>query len=186
MKVEVIVALVTALSAIVVAVISLISSRTSQKASLQAAADLEQLRASLAAHATREADARQRRQEIVRSLHESVQVSQRVKDHVQLFLTAVPHSVLATSALKMIEEARLTLTECYEREMPRLEQTDSTTFHKAKNVTIAIEMRLRQALERSKDVADLTSTDREALSRLREQLTECQTALRDSLLRRAL
>jgi len=180
MTFEITIAIVTAGIALGAAAAGLIVALVVHRQSTRTAQQVEALRQQLTrppAHAI--ADDPYLKQGIL-ALDALIQAIQRVKDLVQLVLNAFDTSLDSKSALASMTEARQHLFECYETQLPNLQQGEARGAHRAKNTALTIEMTLRQNLTGHYYVSDLAEAQKQALQALRDDLTDAQNLLRDS------
>lgn len=158
-------------------IVALIAYRQSTRTAQQVEALCQQLLTRPSVHAV--ADDPYLKQGIL-ALDALIQAIQRVKDLVQLVLNAFDTSLDSKSALASVTEARQHLFECYEAQLPNLQQGEARGAHRAKNTALTIEMTLRQNLTGHYYVSDLSAAQKETLHALRDDLTDAQNLLRDS------
>jgi hypothetical protein len=198
---------ITALGAIAVGIISLISAvivalitqrmnartlRDIEQLRAASAADLERLRATLSADLERvragltEASAQvqraqERTRQMSRALHQGIRAVQRVKDDIQLILTAVPGSLDIDSAIHLVRQGRQQLVECFEKQVASLDDQESKLLHEAKSLAMTLDHPL-MTTDRDNDVSNLSNEARERLVGMRLRLSDLQNSLRDRAL----
>jgi hypothetical protein len=179
MSTEVIIAIITAIASLVVAVTSLVSSIISNRQSARLAETLETLRFELDEKKTTRTTAGTYLDSGLEALATLIQATQRMKDIVQLTLTARGTSLDSESAMKSILDARQNLFNCYEEQLASLGTIEASGAHKAKNVALDIEARLREFIGDDAFIS-LSSYQKRVLTELRNELTDAQNLLRDS------
>jgi hypothetical protein len=180
MSTEVKIAIITSIASLLVAIVSLISSIINSRQSTQSAQMVETLKFELSEKKSRQAIRDKYLDRAVESLDALIRAIQRYKDIVQLILTATGESMDTESAMKSISTFRTAIFECYEEQLPELEDWEKEGAHKAKNVALTIERRLQEDLEGTYYVSVLSEEQKRVLEDLRNNLTDTQNVLRDS------
>lgn len=173
------IAILASITSLIVAVISLIATITTVKQSSRSAKDLEKLR-----HDYSQADASllfrdERLKDSLGSLNIALQSIQRMKDEIQLILSAFENSLDTNTALKRVIAARENLFDSYQESMAKMDSVESQQFHRAKNQAIDIENFLRSSLAGKEYVSLLRPQDKTVLREYRNELSDIQYTLRD-------
>jgi hypothetical protein len=168
-------ALLAAFTALLVAVVSLVTALLSQRASAKAAKELELLR-----------HARDQRGTHLEAIRQGIRSIQHAKDAIKTVLEAVPASLDHERAALLLEtQGSQHITQCFQEQLPLLEGDDCTALHDAKNIAQSVALRFRRdAAHASPDTALPDSTVRR-LKRARRELNQLQQILRDSLMSKA-
>jgi hypothetical protein len=177
---EVMLAIITSVASLLVALTSLISSIIANRQSARSTEIIELLKFRLDDKKSTRAMSDEYLRQGIESLGTLIQVIQRMKDIVQLTLNAVGTSLDSESALENISKARQQLFKSFEEQLPYLRESEVRGAHQAKNTALTIEMRLCDDLEGTFFTSELSEEQRQSLLELRNDLTDAQHLLRDS------
>ena len=178
------IAIITATTSLVVAVIGIIIAVINNRQTAWAAIELEKLKHQLASAETSASFGDEYLNASLKSLKEALQSIQRVKDEIQLILSAIETSLDTPTALKRFTASRSELFTAYEQELACLNEPERRAFHRAKNLALKIENYLLVCLGDKQYAAELSSEDRLTLRELRNELSDLQYVLRDSRVER--
>jgi hypothetical protein len=168
-------ALVAAIAALLVAVVSLVTALLGQRATAKATKELELLR-----------EARDQRGSNLEAIRQGIRSIQHAKDAIKTVLEAVPTSLdHERAALLLDTECSQRMTQCFQEQVPLLESDDCSVLHDAKNIAASVAIRFhREAGHAALDTA-LPDGAVRRLRRARRELNQLQQALRDSLMSKA-
>ncbi len=184
MNTDITVAILTAIASLFVAIVSLVAALANGRQTARYVERLEVLKNTFAEKQNQDEVRRKYLDEMMKSLQESIQAIQRVKDDVQLVGNALPSSLDADVAIARIRAGREAIFACYEVNLSCLDEEDERALHRAKNAAVTIEGIVSAGLHGKTDAHDLSSDDRVKLMTLRGNLTETQQLLRDSRMSR--
>jgi hypothetical protein len=200
------IAFISAGAAIIVSIIShLVSAWINHRRSAHLATDIEKLRAELQKESNKETESlkagyqkeiekirfefsRLTEKEKLRDVHFvaetralqlGIETIQRVKDEVQLILSAIKSSLDSTTAQERITNAREKLFLDYEEQMPLMNDSEKVIFHQSKSIALQIEQLIKSHLSEHPDASCLSDETKRNLLNLRDNLTEKQNLLRD-------
>jgi len=114
------------------------------------------------------------------ALKVAVQLIQRVKDDIQLILSALENSLDSKSAIERITSTRESMFVGFEHQLASLNEQEKDLFHKAKDISLVVERRIKQELAEEPNASCLSADARQELIILRMQLTDIQQLLRDA------
>lgn len=177
MSAEIIIAMVTAVASLVVAIVSSRQSARAQKL-------IEELKFELEKKRSAKAMGDEYFKQSIESADRLIRSIQQLKDILQLITSAHEASMAGEAAIKLAAPLCQDLVRHYEQELPNLNDVESEAAHRVKNKALAIEMILREALRDKAWVSELSEEQRRSLVRLRNDLTEDQHILRDSKMTR--
>lgn len=180
MSSEITIAIITSVASLLVAVVSLVNSMVSTRQSAHSARMIESLRFELADKKSTQTLRDEYLTRSLESLDILIRAIQRMKDVVQLVLSAKGSSFDSESAIDIVSQAREHVFASFEEQLPNLEEGEAKGAHRAKNQALTIELSLRECLKGTSFVSELSSDQKQALSALRNDLTEAQNLLRDS------
>ena len=181
MSSEVGVALFAAIVSLVVASMSFITAIFTNRQSAKAEKNLEELKFTLSRSQAREQMRDNTFTDMMAGLRAGLQAIQRVKDEIQLILSAVGESMSAEVALGRFGESRTKMLEAYEQQHMNLTEENSEILHKAKNVVVTMESTLQRALRQHTLASELDDESRRQLLAYRDQLSSLQHELRDAM-----
>lgn len=183
MSTEITIAVVAAVSSLLVALVSLVSARSNARQIADSAREIEQLKFE---HARKEAELGLRDNELNSSL-EALQLLissiQRVKDTISLAL----HYLATENAdrekiLEIAQDARIAMFSRYEEQLPYINHEEADIAHKAKNASLLVEMSISRLLEEPSGAKEEIDQERSSLLEERTLLTDYQNLLRDNRL----
>jgi hypothetical protein len=178
---ELTVALVAAGASIVVAVISLVTAIMSSRQSARSERAIESLKFEFQRATAQETLRDQHLAQCVEALQTFVSLIQRIKDEMQIILSAA-HSggtMRSRTAHERVSAARQTLFSAYEDNLSCLDEDEARICHRAKNLSLTIETSLVEILN-GKRYVSLSLDEQSRFTALRNELTELQQVLRDS------
>ena len=181
MSSEVNVAIVAAIVSLVVAIVSFITAIFTNRQSAKAEKNLEELKFTLSRSQAREQMRDNTFTDMMAGLRAGLQAIQRVKDEIQLILSAVGNSMSVEVALGRFGESRTKMLEVYEQQHMNLTEEHSEILHKAKNVVVTMESTLHRALSQHTLASELDDESRRQLLAYRDQLSSLQHELRDAM-----
>ena len=173
------IAIITAVTALFVAIISLIAAIINGRQAAQSTKELESIKYRFSRADTAETFSDGHLNASLDSLRIALQSIQLMKDEVQLILSAVETSLDTETALNRIRIAREQLFANYEQHLAELNDAEITAFHRAKNQALMIERFLHGNLTGKKFVSLLSPDQKTSLRELRNELTDIQYILRD-------
>ena len=171
---ELSVAIIAAIVSLVVASVSFITAILTNRQSAKAEKHLEELKFTLSRSQAREQMRDNTFADMMAGLKAGLQAIQRVKDEIQLILSAVGNSMSAEVALGRLGESRTTMLEVYEQQHMNLTAENSEILHKAKNVVVTMESTLQRALSHHTLASELDDESRSQLLAYRDQLSSLQ------------
>ena len=177
---ELTLAIIASVTSFVVAVISLLTALLSSRQSSRSEQMLEKFRDDLEHERATEAMSDQHLNDNLKALQANIETIQRIKDEIQLVLSAVESSLDTKSAIEYVRAAREALFDCYEKNLADLSDSDAKACHRAKNYALQVENTLQSGLNQCANASDLSDSCRQRLLELRVQLTDLQQVLRDS------
>lgn len=181
MSSEVDVAIIAAIVSLVVASVSFITAVFTNRQSAKAEKNLEELKFTFSRSQAREQMRDNTFADMTAGLKAGLRAIQRVKDEIQLILSAVGNSMSAEVALGRFGESRTTMFEVYEQQHMNLTAENSEILHKAKNVVVTMESTLQRALSHHTLASELDDESRSKLLAYRDQLSSLQHELRDAM-----
>ena len=181
MSSEVDVAIIAAIVSLVVASVSFITGVFTNRQSAKAEKNLEELKFTLSRSQAREQMRDSTFTDMMAGLRAGLQAIQRVKDEIQLILSAAGDSMSAEVALGRFGESRTKMLEAYEQQHMNLTEENSEILHKAKNVVVTMESTLQRALRQHTLASELDDKSRSQLLAYRDQLSSLQHELRDAM-----
>ncbi len=181
MNSEVGIAMIAAIVSLVVASVSFIAAVFTNRQSAKAAKNLEELKFALSRSQAREQMRDNTFTDMMTGLKAGLQVIQRVKDEIQLILSAVGNSMSAEVALGRFGESRTRMLEVYAQQHMNLAEENREILHQAKNVVVTMESTLQRGLSQRALASELDDESRRQLLALRDQLSGLQHGLRDAM-----
>jgi two-component system OmpR family response regulator len=173
-------ALIASGTAILVAIISFVVSIVSSRQSTRSGKEIEKLKHDFSRASALEALNDSQLAESLKALQLAIKSIQRVKDEMQVVLTATESAIATQPLMEGIRSAREQMFACYEEQMAILNDDDGRIVHKAKNTSLQVEALIKRSLPTNAEVIVLPEELREQLLTLRTALTELQQLLRDS------
>ncbi len=177
---ELILALVASGTSVLVAIISLVVSIVSNRQSARSGEEIEKLKYNLSRASALEALNDSQLGESLKALQLAIKSIQRVKDEIQVVLSAVEIPTERQPLMERVRLAREQMFACYEEQMATLNNDDARTVHSAKNTSLRVEALIKQSVPANAEIVTLPDELREHLIALRMNLTELQQTLRDS------
>lgn len=177
---ELIIALIASGTSVLVAIISLIVSVVSNRHSTRSAQEIEKLKYDFSRASTLEALNDSQLSESLKALHLAIKSIQRVKDEIQVVLSAIEMPTEQKPLMEEVRSSREQMFACYEEQMATLDTDDARIVHKAKNTSLQVEALIKRSLPANAELITLSEELREPLLTLRMNLTELQQSLRDS------
>jgi len=177
---ELIIALIAAGTSVLVAIISLIVSVISNRQSARSSKEIEKLKYDFSRASALETLNDSQLSESLKALQLAIKSIQRVKDEMQVVLSASEMPTELKSLMEGIRSAREQMFACYEEQMATLDNDDARIVHKAKNTSLQVEALIKRSLPTNAKQITLPEELHEPLLTLRMNLTELQQSLRDS------
>jgi len=184
METKILITLITAGSALIVALISLFTSLITNRQSLKSSYNLEVMKQSFEKSSFTRSIIDNEMKCSLESLKLALQAIQQVKDEIQLIISAVGSSLSSDIAQKRIKSARENLFNTYEKHHPYLNDIEKDTFHKTKDIGLSIEEMLMRSLQSKRFASDIPNNILTILIQFRHDLTDLQQSLRDSRIER--
>ena len=181
MEPEVIAALVAAAAALVVATTSLVTSVWTRRQADRSAKDLEEFKFELTSSLREQHLLDLSSKAAIQSLKAGLTAIQRMKDEIQLILTATGKSLRSRTARGRVGEARDEINSMYEEHHVNLSMEDAPLLHSAKSLANRAHDEVGSALAPHTYAADINDASRETLGLLRAALTEQQETVRNAL-----
>ena len=179
MDTEVMIAVITASVSLIVALVSLISTIISNRQNRKTAAGIESLKYEFTNRRETKELSDKYLNKSIESLGCLIQAIQRVKDILQLIVSAPDDSLDSETAMGLISEARESLFTCYEDHLAHLGNESSEYAHKAKNRTLTVEQHIRLWLKDESITSALSDEEKDTLRESRLFLSDMQNVLRD-------
>ena len=180
MTTEVNIAIITAVISLLVSIVSILNSIISNRQNAVNAKNFETLKFEL----TQKQETKKLSDDFLlrqmESLDALIKVIQRMKDIVQLILNSQGTHLDTESTMEHIEQIRQVVFECYEEQLPILVKEDSNGAHKAKNLALSIETQLKDYLDKTTYVSEMSEGQKQKILELRNALSDAQNLLRDS------
>jgi len=174
------VAVIGCVSAVVVAVVSLLTGVVAALNASRTARGVEQLkRSSEESREKRSIDDGQLK-EAMDALRQALRAIQYYKDRIQLVLSERTTPLDAESAMEMLVGGRERLLETYESRHPELTEEEADELHGAKDISVLVTNRCCDFLRDKPQVVDLPSELRMLLISARADLSDIQLRLRES------
>ena len=180
MSTELILALIASSTSVLIAIISFIVSIVSNRQSTRSAKEIEKLKYDFSRASALEALNDSQLGESLKALQLAIKSIQRVKDEIQVILSAIETPTETKPLMEGIRSAREQMFACYEEQMATLDNDDARIVHKAKNTSLQVEALIKRSLPANAELITLSEELRESLLTLRMNLTELQQSLRDS------
>ena len=177
---KVTVAVIAAVAAAFTSLLTLVATFLTQWMGSKTTLSVETLKAELNRRERRGAEQDEQFKSHLTGLREALKHIQRVKDSVLVVLSASRQSLESDVALELLESARLPVFKTYEELHSELTEDERLAFHRAKQLSLAVIEVAREGLDGQDFASGLSKESRDTLSRLRQELTETQDALRDS------
>jgi CheY-like chemotaxis protein len=177
---ELIIALIAASTSVLVAIISLIVSVISNRQSARSSQEIEKLKYDFSRASALETLNDSQLSESLKALQLAIKSIQRVKDEIQVVLSAIEMPAEPKPLMEGVKLAREQMFACYEEQMATLDNDDARIVHKAKNTSLQVEALIKRSLPTKTELITLPEEMHEPLSNLRMNLTELQQSLRDS------
>jgi len=174
------IALIASVTSLLVALISLVIAMVSNRHSARSGKEIEKLKFDLSRATARDAISDAQQAESLKALQLAIQSIQRVKDEIQVILSAAESSLESKSAIEGIRSAREQMFACYEEQMATLDSEEARIVHQAKNISLQTEAFIKRSLSPKTDLISLSDEQQEQLLAFRTNLTELQGVLRDS------
>ncbi len=178
---ELTVAIIVSSTSLVVALISLLTSLMNNRHTASSLRQVEVLKNDLLKETSKEKYKNEMSDETIKSLQESIQAIQRIKDEIQIIVQARESSLKSDSAIKYIQSAHRTIIKSYENNLTNLSESDASIFHSAKNRAVVVETLVVNGLNKKPYASLLSDEDKKELINHRSLFTEIQQTLRDSL-----
>ncbi|MCH7603191.1 MAG: hypothetical protein IIB54_10520 [Planctomycetes bacterium] len=109
---------------------------------------------------------------------------QKLKEEISRILHAKPGTLKKASCHKAVSDTGRAFSELCENHAGKLGEFEQTVVERAKDVAVEVTYQARAFLDEVQDPAELSSTGRETLLRLRAELTESQQFLSDRMMDR--
>ena len=109
---------------------------------------------------------------------------QKLKEEISRILHAKPGALKKASCHKAVSDTGRAFSELCENHAGKLGEFEQTVVERAKDVAVEVTYQARAFLDEVQDPAELSSTGRETLLRLRAELTESQEVIRDRMMDR--
>lgn len=180
MSIELKLALIASGTSVLVAIISLVVSILSNRQSARSAKEIEKVKYDFSRASALEALNDSQLSESLKALQLAIKSIQRVKDEIQVVLSAIETPTEMNPLREGVRTAREQMFACYEEQMATLENDDARVVHKAKNTSLQVEALIKRSLPANADITTLPKELSEPLLTLRMDLTELQQSLRDS------
>jgi len=179
MDTKLLIALIAAGSALLVALVSLATAVITSFTNARTSRALEAMKQSFEGTGPARAILDGETRDALEALKSGLHCVQRLKDEIQLMLSAVGSSLLVTTARQRMSTARGALFDAYERFHSHLADAEAAAFHRAKDLALAAEEIVVSSVGNRKNASDLPSDARDELLQLRSELTDLQHVLRD-------
>lgn len=178
MENTILVALITSVASLIIAIYSSVNSSRSEK-------NIEKLKHNLELERKAIETRQKLNSDFYKALSASIKSVQEVKDVIQIIMNSCNTAHHSEIALHNYSEASKKIVSCYEEQLTSLLINDShiekDLLHRAKSLTLDLGTYLISALERKTYTSDLTADDREHLRNERQQLSDIQTKLERSI-----
>ena len=179
MSISFIIALISSISSIIIAIISLIGSRANNKTIHTANTELEKLKYSIEKERSNFQLTETHIKSKLQALDEHIIGIQKIKDILQLSLVATKNSYSSMDALSSIKINREQFFELFENESIHFNlHEEYEVAHKAKNLIINLESLMLQYLKNRRYIY-YDDEEIKKLMQLKENLNDCQNLLRD-------
>ncbi len=109
---------------------------------------------------------------------------QKLKEELNRMLHAKPGALKKASCLKSISDTGRAFKELCENHTDKLGESEQVVVNRAKDIAVEVTYQVRAFLEEVQDPAELSTTGRETLLKLRAELTESQEVIRDRMMDR--
>ena len=173
MSTEIIIALVSSITALIIAILTTLLKTPAEKKIERLRHELKQEELII------EAD-RQRKSQVLDALDHAISLIQEFKDVLQRILLSAETSLDSDLAVEMIKKAQTKLTNEYRDRTAHLHKPDNDLFHTAKGIGFQVESIITTELRHKEYASDLCEDSKRDLQVFRAQLTEIQDVLRDS------
>lgn len=173
-------ALIASGTSVLVAIISLVVSIVSNRQSARSSKEIEKLKYDYSRASSLEALNDSQLGESLNALQLAIKSIQRVKDEIQVVLSAIDTAIDTKPLMEGIRSAREQMFACYEEQMATLDNDEARIVHKAKNTSLQVEALIKRSLPANAEEITLPKELHEQLLTLRMNLTELQQSLRDS------
>jgi len=173
-------AIISGAVALIVALVSLVTAVVTNRTTNRTQAELMRMKNDFAATEPARGIVSTELGSSLDGLKQALQVTQRLKDEIQLILAALPSTLTADGALESIEAARVEMFAVYKDVHPHLREPEKQACHQAKNMAAYACTAVQAIALEGCEPATMPTQTREVLSRLRADLSDCQNLLRDS------
>jgi hypothetical protein len=177
---EVTLAMMAAITSLVVALIGLVTSIITNRHSARSDKTIESMKFEFSRLMARDSFSDAHLEDTLKALQSAIRTIQVVKDEIQLILSATGTSLDATSAISRIESAREKMFSCFEDAAPTLSEWESRAVHRAKNLSLIAATYIKNDLQEQTAASSLSAERHQQLMQVRSELSEMQQILRDS------
>jgi hypothetical protein len=180
MATELVVALVTAGSALAVSLVTLAATLLSSRAAARHARDLETMRQDFEGRIARASLETQELQAVSRLLSNGVSEIQFLRDQILILTLAHPRSQELNGVLEALRSGADAVRRAYEDALPYLTATEKAAFHRAKNTAMELADLSGQTSGPDADLGEFRARHRSTLHYMRDQLLDAQELLRQA------
>nr|WP_320023569.1 hypothetical protein [uncultured Draconibacterium sp.] len=178
METGIIIALITSLTSLIVALSSIYQSKRTNKSNNEASKSLEELKFDIEIKRKRKDYEEKLLEERIAGLSLTVKEIQLLKDRLFIIISSTSESLLSQEAMDYIINSRVSLFSCYESILAEVDKTDAFLIHDAKNISLQIETVFKSFLT-DKKYLELTESQKQILRDFRINLNDIQTNLRN-------
>lgn len=178
MSTETMIAIITSCTSLLIALVSIIAAVVSSLQARRAAESLEKLKFQYSMTENTQSLRDANFQQEITALQKIIQSIQKLKDNLQIVL--YDDALSPARIQEIVAECRSNLLSVYEEQLVHYTQKDKVIGHNAKNTAVTIERIVKHAT-RNDPFSGIQGEDLDQLIELRNQLTETQNLLRDSM-----
>jgi hypothetical protein len=177
-------ALIAAITSLIIAFISLLTAIITNRQSARSSQMVETMKHSFSRQSTTESINDKEFTGAQESLKAALQAIQHLKDELQLVIMATGEGLSKDVAIKRISSSRQEIFEVYEKHYMTLNEAERKAFHTAKNIAHKIESSLTQDLTSYNYASEMSPTMHAYSVSLRNELGDLQQILIGSRLNR--
>jgi gas vesicle protein len=186
MNTATLIAIITAGASLIVAVIGLATAYITARNSSKSAKDIERFRLNLNLERQSIEEKKKLKSEVLITLNDAIKAIQKIKDSIQRIVDSNKNSHISEVAMQSIAAASEDLVSCYEERFTELVKgrysDEKLLFHRAKSLAFKIDDHIKFVLNEKENRSDLSAEEKDFLRAWRQELSEIQSKLQNSLI----
>lgn len=115
----------------------------------------------------------------IRAIREAISAIQSMKDSLQIFIEAFEDAMTNEYIINKITSSTEQLVKAYEEYGSYLSQDEVKPFHKAKNLCLRVQPILIGMLKKIDYPSEISTSEKDSIKSIRDELTDLQNILRD-------